>query len=128
MSSYAQDVKNELARKFDKRRDCLRVELIALLKVGAKKIDGRIEFANANAAVARKVITLAKKFFPNVKPEVAAVRKKNFLLNLRYVVRFIATVDVQNFFDPPDLDDLLKRTRFKVAYSIVPKPNIFCKS
>lgn len=116
MSSYAQDVKNELARKFDKRRECLRVELIALLKVGAKKIDGRIEFANANAAVARKVITLAKKFFPAVKPEVAAVRKKNFLQNLRYVVRFIATVDVQNFFDPPDLDDLLKRTRFKVAY------------
>ena len=116
MSSYAQEVKNELARTFDKRRECLRVELIALLKVGAKKIDGRIEFANSNAAVARKVITLAKKFFPNVKPEVAAVRKKNFLQNLRYIVRFIATVEVQNFFDPPDLDDLLKRTRFKVAY------------
>ena len=116
MPSYAQEVKNELARKFDKRRDCQCVELIALLKFGAKKIDGRIEFANSNAAVARKVISLAKKFFPTVKPEVAAVRKKTLLKGLRYVVRFITVDEVQNFFDPPDLDELLKRTRFKVAY------------
>ena len=116
MPSYAQDVKNELARKFVKERACLRAELVALLKVGAKKIDGRIEFASSNAAVARKVITLAKRFFPAVKPEVAAVRRKTLQKNLRYVVRFIATSDVQNFFAPPDLDDVLKRPRFKVAY------------
>ncbi len=116
MPSYAQDVKNELARKFVKERACLRAELIALLKVGAKKIDGRIEFASSNAAVARKVITLAKRFFPAVKPEVAAVRRKTLQKNLRYVVRFIATSDVQNFFAPPDLDEVLKRPRFKVAY------------
>lgn len=116
MSSYAQEVKNELARKFDEKRDCQRVELIALLKIGVKKIDGRIEFSNSNAAVARKVITLAKKFFPAVKPEVAAVRKKTLLKDLRYVVRFIAVDEVQNLFDPPDFDELLKRTRFKVAY------------
>lgn len=116
MPSYAQDVKNELARKFVKERACLRAELIALLRVGAKKIDERIEFASSNAAVARKVITLAKRFFPAVKPEVAAVRRKTLQKNLRYVVRFIATSDVQNFFAPPDLDDVLKRPRFKVAY------------
>lgn len=116
MPSYAQDVKNELARKFVKERACLRAELVALLKVGAKKIDGRIEFASSNAAVARKVITLAKRFFPAVKPEVAAVRRTTLQKNLRYVVRFIATSDVQNFFAPPDLDDVLKRPRFKVAY------------
>ena len=116
MASYAQDVKNELAHKFDTERACLKAELIALLKVGAKKIDGRIEFASSNAAVARKVITLAKKFFPAVKPEVAAVRRKILFKDLRYIVRFIATDEVQNFFAPPDIDDLLKRTRFKVAY------------
>ena len=116
MPSYAQEVKDELARKFDKRRDCQRVELIALLKVGAKKIDERIEFTNLNAAVARKVITLAKKFFPAVKPEVAAVRRKTLQKDLRYVVRFIAVADVMTFFEPPDLDETLKRTRFKVAY------------
>ena len=116
MSSYAQDVKNELAHKFDDDRECLKAEFVALIKVGAKKIDGRLEFTSSNAAVVRKVITLAKKFFPTVKPEVAAVRRKKLLKNLLYVVRFIAAGEVQNFFDALDTNELLKRSRFKVAY------------
>ena len=116
MSSYAQDVKNELAHVFDEDIDCLRAEFVALLRVGTKKIDGRLEFTTSNAAVARRVITLAKKFFPNVKPEVAAVRRKRLLKGLLYVVRFIIAGEVQNFFDTLDNAELLKRTRFKVAY------------
>lgn len=116
MLSYAQQVKNELAHKLDDDCACLRAEFVALLKVGAKKIDERIEFVSSNAAVARKVITLAKKFFPNVKPEVAAVRRKKLLKNIRYVVRFIEAGTVQKFFDALDYDELLKRTRYKVAY------------
>ena len=116
MASYAQDVKNELAHKFDDDRDCLLAEFVALLKVGTKKIDGRLEFTSSNAAVVRRVITLAKKFFPTVKPEVAAVRRKKLLKNLIYVVRFILTGAVQNFFDTLDMNELLKRTRFRVAY------------
>ncbi|MBR0103258.1 MAG: DNA-binding protein WhiA, partial [Selenomonadaceae bacterium] len=116
MSSYAQDVKNELAHAFDADIDCLRAEFVALLRVGAKKIDGRLEFTTSNAAVARRVITLAKKFFPHVKPEVAAVRRKKLLKGLLYVVRFIVAGEVQNFFDTLDNAELLKRTRFKVAY------------
>lgn len=116
MPSYAQEVKNELAHIFDDDSDCLRAEFVALLKVGAKKIDGRIEFVNQNAAVARRVITLAKKFFPNVKPEVAAIRRKTLQKNLFYVVRFITAGTVQNFFDTINYDELLKHTRYKVAY------------
>ena len=116
MASYAQDVKNELAHKFDDDRDCLLAEFVALLKVGTKKIDGRLEFTSSNAAVVRRVITLAKKFFPTVKPEIAAVRRKKLLKNLIYVVRFILAGAVQNFFDALDMNELLKRTRFKVAY------------
>lgn len=115
MLSYAQSVKNELAHKFDKDINCLRAEFVALLKVGAKKIDGRFEFSSINAAVARRLITLAKKFLPHVKPEVAAVRRKKLYKTLRYVVRFIA-VEVQNFFDTLDFAELTKRTRYKVAY------------
>ena len=37
MASYAQDVKNELAHKFDDDRDCLLAEFVALLKIGTKK-------------------------------------------------------------------------------------------
>ena len=116
MASYAQDVKNELAHKFEEDRDCLLAEFVALLKVGAKKIDGRLEFTSSNAAVVRRVIKLAKKFFPNVKPEIAAVRRKKLLKNLLYVVRFIAAGELQKFFDTLDINELLKRTRFKVAY------------
>lgn len=116
MLSYAQQVKNELAHKLDDNRNCLLAEFVALLTVGVKKIDGRIEFASSNAAVARKVITLAKKFLPNVKSEVAAVRQKILKKNICYVVRFIAAGTVQNFFDTLDYDELLKRTRYKVAY------------
>lgn len=116
MSSYAQDVKNELAHKFDGDDDCLRAEFVGFLKVGAKKIDGRLEFSTLNAAVARKLITLGKKFFPHVKPEIAAVRQTRLQKNLRYVVRFIAAGEVQTFFDKLDLKELLRRTRFKISY------------
>lgn len=116
MTSYAQDVKTELAHVFDDDDNCLRAEFVALMKVGAKKIDGRLEFSTSNAAVARKVITLAKKIFPHIKPEVAAVRLLRLRKNLRYVVRFIMAGELQTFFDELDLNELLKRIRFKIAY------------
>ena len=114
--SYAQEVKNELAHAFDDDNDCLRAEFVALLKVTTRKVDGRIEFTTTNAAVARKVITLAKKFFPHVKPEIAAVRRKKLLRCLLYVVKFIVAGEVQNFFDTLNFDELLRRRRFKIAY------------
>ncbi len=116
MPSYAQEVKNELVHRLDDDIDSLRAEFVALLKVGSKKIDGRFEFSNVNAAVARRVISLAKKFLPTVKPEVAAVRRKKLYKTLRYVVRFVASVEVQTFFDTLDFAELLKRTRYRIAY------------
>ena len=116
MASYAQDVKNELARKLDADINCRRAELLALLIVGAKKIDGRIEFSSTNAAAARKVIVLTKKFFPNIKPEVAALRGKKFLKDLSYTVRIFLTDELQNFLAEVDSPDFLKRSRYKVAY------------
>ena len=116
MASYAQDVKNELARIFPDDTECLRAELLALLTVGTKKIDGRIEFASTNAATVRKVIILVKKFFPTIKPEVAAMRKKKLRKDLSYVVRIFLTDAVKNFLAEVDSPDFLKRTRYKVAY------------
>ncbi|MBR4904963.1 MAG: DNA-binding protein WhiA [Selenomonadaceae bacterium] len=116
MASYAQDVKNELARHFDDDNDCLRAELLALLTVGTKKIDGRIEFSISNAAVARKVITLFKKFFPKIKPEVVTRRRKKLRKDLSYVVRIFLADEVQNFLAEVDSPEFLKRTRYKVAY------------
>ena len=116
MASYAQDVKNELARKFDADKECLCAELIALLNIGAKKIDGRIEFSSTNAAAARKVIVLTKKFFPTIKPEVATLRRKKLLKDLSYIVRIFFTDELKNFLAEMDSPDFLKRSRYKVAY------------
>ena len=116
MSSYAQEVKNELARIFGDEHETLIAEFAALLTVGAKVVGGRLEFATTNAAVARKVITLAKKVFPAVKPEVAAVRRKKLNKDMNYVVRILLTGDVQNFLERLDAPELFRRTRFKVAW------------
>lgn len=116
MSSYAQDVKNELARKFDRDRECLRAELLALLTIGAKKVDGRIEFSNTNAATVRKVIVLTKKFFPTVKFEVATLRRKKLLKDLSYIARIFLTDDLKIFLAEVASPDFLKRTRYKVSY------------
>jgi len=115
MPSYAQEVKNELAHRPEDDVGCQRAEFVAMLHA-ARKVDGRIDFTTTNAAVARRLITLGKIFLPNVKPEVAAVRRKKLLKNLVYAVRFVAAGEVQNFFDALDTTELLKRTRFKVAY------------
>ena len=115
MPSYAQDVKNELARIFSDEQETLQAEFVALLFV-TKKIDGRLEFTTTNAAVARKFVTLTKKFLPVAKVEVAAVRRKKLRKDLSFVVRILLTVDVQNFLDALDTSEVLKRSRFKVAW------------
>ncbi len=116
MSSYAQDVKNELARIFGEEIETLQAEFAALLFCGTKIFEGRLEFSTTNAAVARKVISLTKKFFPSVKPEVAALRRKKLNKDLIYVVRIFLTGEVQNFLEQIDAPELLKRSRFKVAW------------
>ncbi len=50
MASYASDVRNELAHKFDTDKKCLRAELAALLDIGAVDIDNKRIFETSNAA------------------------------------------------------------------------------
>lgn len=92
MPSYARTVKEELARIFDEEDECQRAELLALIKVGAVSKDGRLDFSTSNAAIARKVITLLKKFYPDVKREIAItvtspIKNKRSLRRTRYTVR-----------------------------------------
>lgn len=100
MSSYAQDVKNELSRKFDDATEFLRAELIALLNIGAVDCDGRKDFSNSNAAVARKVISLTKKIFPDARTEIAAVRTKKLRKTMKYFVRIFFAKNEENFSFP----------------------------
>lgn len=113
MASYAEDVKNELARIFDEDETCNVVELGALLRVGAKFFDGRADFENSNAAVSRKVLKLVKKIFPDVRTEVAAIRTKKLRKTMRYVVRIFFPEDKENF-----LEKIFSHSKRKRNYNV----------
>ena len=116
MPSYTYDVKNELARIFDDDFGNMNAELSALLKVGAMKIDGRLEFSNSNAAVARKVITLIKKIYPDSRTEIAAVRRKKLRKTMRYVVRIFLTAEMQNFIEELESQKISRRQNHQIAW------------
>ena len=115
MSSYADDVRNELARIFDDDAEILRAELAALLRIGSVEVEGRRDFSNINAAVVRKVVTLVKKLYPDARLEVAAVRTKKLRRTMRYFVRIFFAGSIENFLHNLDAKDLTSRTRYRVA-------------
>lgn len=116
MPSYAHDVKNELARKFDEDLECQRAELAAIFKVGSAISEDRLDFSTANAAVARKVITLLKRLYPDATKEVAAVRTKRLTRTMRYAVRLFLTAQTEKFFSGLDSPEIIRRTRYKISY------------
>lgn len=116
MPSYAHDVKNELARKLDEDTECMRAELAAIFKVGSVIGEDRMDFSTANAAVARKVITLLKKLYPDASKEVAAVRTKRLTRTMRYAVRLFLTGHTEKFFSGLDSPEIIRRTRYKISY------------
>lgn len=116
MPSYAHDVKNELARKFDDDPECQRAELAAIFKIGSTFNGDRLDFSTANAAVARKVITLLKKLYPNATKEVAAVRTKRLTQTMRYAVRLFLTGYTEKFFKWINSPDVIRRSLYKISY------------
>ena len=115
MSSYANDVRDELARIFDDDEEVLRAELAALLRIGSVEVEGRRDFSNINAAVVRKVVTLIKKLYPDARTEVAAVRTKKLRKTMKYFVRIFFAGSIENFLHNLDAKELTSRTRYKVA-------------
>lgn len=116
MPSYAYQVRNELARIFDEDPQCMRAELAALLKVGAVFVEGRMDFVNSNAAVARKVITLVKKLYPEARTEVAAIRRKKLRKSMRYVVRIFLTGHTEEFFREINSPEKIRQPEMEVSY------------
>lgn len=113
MASYATNVRNELARKFDTDKKCLRAELAALLEIGAIDSDNKKIFETSNAAIARKVIKLMKKIFPETKIEVAAVRTKTLFKSMRYFVRIFFTDNLKDIFSD---ENFLSSREEKISY------------
>ncbi len=116
MSSYADDVRDELARIFDDDTEILRAELAALLRIGSVEVEGRRDFSNINAAVVRKVVTLIKKLYPDARLEVAAVRTKKLRRTMRYFVRIFFAGSIENFLHNLNARELTSRTRYKIAW------------
>ena len=116
MASYSRDVKNELSRVFDDGEEYLRAELAALLNVAGKIVDGRIDFSTPHAFVARKVINLLKKTYPNAQKEFSAVRKKVLMQTTRYFVRIFLTGHTEGILKDLNSPEILADDFAKVSY------------
>lgn len=116
MPSYARTVKDELARIFDEDEINLRAELAAMLKVGTIFFEGRLEFSTLSAAVARKLIKLLNKFYPEAKKEVATVRTRGLAKRIRYFIRVFLTSYTEKFFNKMDSPEIVPDDFAKVAY------------
>lgn len=90
--SFSSDVKNELARLQLHSPCCLKAELSALLRMGGslviKGYDRGVDFYTENAALARRVLQLARGSF-NLPIEISVTRSKKLKKNNRYLVRIV---------------------------------------
>ncbi len=96
--SFSTEVKNELARITGENSCCYGAELAALIRMGgAMSIGGNanlgINFNSENAAVARKVLGLIKRY-SNVKTEVVVTRGRRLKKNNTYHVRVVPSPGV----------------------------------
>ena len=117
MASFSRTLKEELSKIFEDEEELLRAELIGLLSVGAVPNNGRIDFSTYNAAIARKVIMLLKKLYPDVQREIAAVvstpiKNKRYMRRTRYTVRIFFSRHAEDLNSPEIVEDDFA----KVAY------------
>ncbi len=89
--SFSLQVKNELARITGDTECCHVAELASLMRMGGTMLIGAgrsigINFVTANAAVARKALTLIKKGF-NLQTSVVVSRQRRFKKNNSYAVK-----------------------------------------
>ena len=116
MASFASELKNELSRIYDRDINIAKYELIALLKCGTVSVDNHIDFVNSNAAVARKVLKLIKKFFPNIITEVSAIRIKNLRHFNRYYVKIYENESSKYLFQKINSNKMPTSYKAQTAY------------
>jgi DNA-binding protein WhiA len=96
--SFSGDVKNELARLPAANPCCLEAELAILLRMGGSVLirDCRmgIDFSTENAALARRVLQLAKNNF-KLPVEIAVSKLRRLKKNNRYLVRLLPSQETQ---------------------------------
>ena len=103
MSSFAGDVKNELARITTGEPCCRTAELAALLRMGAvMTLGGRgslgLSFTTENAAVARKLLLLLKDC-GKVQTEVRVSRSRRLKKNNSYCIKAAPSLEVRELLE-----------------------------
>jgi cell division protein WhiA len=96
--SYANSVKNELARVVSSKSCCQTAELASLMRMGGNMVIGGnrnlgINFTTENAAVARKVLVVMKQRF-QLQTQVVVTRSRRLKKNNSYLVKVIPTPEV----------------------------------
>ncbi len=96
--SYANIVKNELARVISGKSCCQTAELASLMRMGGNMVIGGnrnlgINFTTENAAVARKVLAVIKQRF-QLKTQVVVTRSRRLKKNNSYLIKVIPTPEV----------------------------------
>jgi DNA-binding protein WhiA len=96
--SYANIVKNELARVISSKSCCQTAELASLMRMGGTLVIGGnrnlgINFTTENAAVARKVLVVMKQRF-QLKTQVIVTRARRLKKNNSYHIKVIPTPEV----------------------------------
>ena len=86
MNSFANDVRNEIARVIPKKLCCQKSELMSLLRMSSTNFvsNEAFDFSTSNAAIARKILLLTNSIDPTVKTRIemkkVPARSKNYLL------------------------------------------------
>lgn len=96
--SFANTVKNELARLNSGKSCCQVAELASLLRMGGNMVIGGnrnlgINFTTENAAVARKALVLMKQRF-QLKTQVVVTRGRRLKKTNRYLIKVMPTAEV----------------------------------
>ena len=124
MSSYARTLKKELYGIFDEEENRLRAELIAILRVGGIANNGRIDFTTSNVDIARKVITLLEKVYPDVKTDIAMtvstpIKNTRRLLRKNYTLKIFFAKYIEDFISPKIVEnDFAKVSYLRGAFLI----------
>ena len=88
MTSFAMDVRNEIARVIPDKLCCKRSELASLLRMSRANFvsESEFSFSTSNAAIARKILLLSNAIDPEIETRVERRKAYGLRKNNRYII------------------------------------------
>ena len=96
MNSFANDVRNEIARVIPKKLCCQKSELMSLLRMSSTNFvsNEAFDFSTSNAAIARKILLLTNSIDPTVKTRIEMKKAAKLRKNNRYIIHASQTENI----------------------------------